>query len=298
MNLLTVMATFVRVVETGSFTAVAREQGSLQPAISKQIAWLEGHLGNRLIERTTRRLLFTDQALAYYESCKLILDAVSDAEMKARDVQVDVSGDIRVSASVGLGSFQIAPHLPAFIARYPKTRVDLRLSDTYVDVVADGIDIAFRLGQSGNANLVSRRLGLVRPILVASAGYIAAQGRPETVGDLADHDCIVISARQSTSSWRFENEDMTVHAPSGSLCTDSGVGARALVLAGAGIALLPKWLFTLQLKSGEVKQVLPETLAVGVGLYAIMPQSRRHSAKAAAFLDYFVDVFVRDGAVE
>lgn len=298
MNLLTVMATFVRVVETGSFTAVAREQGSLQPAISKQIAWLESHLGNRLIERTTRRLLFTDQALAYYESSKLILDAVSDAEKKARNAQIDVSGDIRVSASVGLGSFQIAPFLPGFIARYPATKVDLRLSDTYVDVVGDGIDVAFRLGQSGDTNVVSRRLGLVRPIMVASAKYIEMRPLPIQLGDLVDHDCIVISARQSTSNWRFEDDTTPSVTPNGPLCTDSGVGARALVLAGAGIALLPKWLFTHQLKSGDVVQILPDTMAGAVGLYAITPQSRRHSAKAAAFLDYFAGVLVREGAVE
>jgi DNA-binding transcriptional LysR family regulator len=298
MNLLTVMATFVRVVETGSFTAVAREQGSLQPAISKQIAWLESHLGNRLIERTTRRLLFTEQALAYYESCKLILDAVSDAEKNARNAQVEISGDIRVAASVGLGSFQIAPHLPGFIARYPLTRVDLRLSDAYVDVVADGIDIAFRLGQSGEVNVVSRRLGLVRPILVASASYIAARGRPATLNDLINHECIVISARQSTSTWRFEDEITPVVSPSGPLCTDSGVGARALVLGGAGVALLPKWLFTHQLQLGQVEQILPNVSAVAVGLYAITPQSRRHSAKTAAFLDYFTQVLISDGALD
>jgi DNA-binding transcriptional LysR family regulator len=298
MNLLNAMSTFVRVVETGSFTAVAREQGSLQPAISKQIAWLESHLGNRLIERTTRRLLFTEQALAYYESCKLILDAVRDAEKQASNAQVAISGDIRVSASVGLGSFQIAPHLPEFVARYPGTRVDLRLSDTYVDVVGDGIDIAFRLGQSGDASLVSRRLGFVRPILVASAAYVKARGRPETLSDVTHHDCVVISARESTSSWRFENADMQPLSRNGPLCTDSGVGARALVLAGAGIALLPKWLVTRELQSGEVEHLLPNASAVAVGLYAITPQSRRHSAKVAAFLDYFAGVLMRGGAVE
>jgi DNA-binding transcriptional LysR family regulator len=298
MNLLTVMATFVRVVETGSFTAVAREQGSLQPAISKQIAWLEGHLGNRLIERTTRRLLFTEQALAYYEDCKLILDNIGEAEKRARTTQISISGDIRVSASVGLGSFQIAPFLPTFLEQYPDVKVDLRLSDTYVDVVAEGVDMAFRIGQSGEPNVASRRLGAIRPIILASAAYLKKHGRPANLSELTDHACVIISGRQTISQWRFEDSEIAPFTPKGALSTDSGVGARALVLADAGIALLPRWSFAAELKSGLVEQLFTEIPAATVDLYAITPRSRRHSSKVAAFLEFMTEVFVQEGAIE
>jgi DNA-binding transcriptional LysR family regulator len=297
MNLLNAMATFVRVVETGSFTAVAREQGSLQPAISKQIAWLEGHLGNRLIERTTRRLLFTDSALAYYEQCKTILDAVSDAEKLVRTDQTQISGSIRIASSVGLGSFQIAPHLPRFLERYPSISVDLRLSDTYVDVVAEGIDLAFRIGQPGDATVISRRIGLVRPVLVASAHYCDKHGHPSELEDLKSHKCIVISGRENTAQWRFEGPRGHTITPSGPLQTDSGVGARALVVAHAGIALLPRWLFAQDLETGAVQQLLPDIPATGVGLYAITPLSRRHSTKVKVFLDFLSGILVRDEAI-
>jgi DNA-binding transcriptional LysR family regulator len=298
MNLLTAMTTFVRVVETGSFTAVAREQGSLQPAISKQIAWLEGHLGNRLIERTTRRLLFTDQALTYYEQCKVILDAVSDAEKAVRADQTQISGSIRIASSVGFGSFQIAPSLPVFLEKYPRMSVDLRLSDTYVDVVAEGIDLAFRIGQAGDATVISRRIGLIRPILVASKNYCDKHGRPANLKDLSAHKCIVISGRQNTAQWRFEGPDADTLIPNGPLQTDSGVGARALVLAHAGIALLPSWLFATDTKTGTVEQLLPKVQAYPIALHAITPLSRRHSTKVKAFLDFLTDILVRGGAID
>jgi DNA-binding transcriptional LysR family regulator len=286
MDLFTVMNSFVRVVETGSFTAVAREQGTLQPAISKQMKWLEAHLGNRLIERTTRRLLFTDQALAYYEQCKVILDAVLEAQKSVTSDQTTISGTLRISASVGFGTFQIAPLLPEFVARNPHISVDLRLSDSYIDVVGEGVDIAFRIGQGGDANVISRRLAPVTPILVASKTYCETRGRPQTLNDLDNHSCIIISGRQSTSLWRFDGRDEPVVPPSSRMTTDSGVGGRALVLAHAGIALLPDWLFTKDIESGLVERVLPESEATKVGLFAVLPLSRRHSAKAQVFLDY------------
>jgi DNA-binding transcriptional LysR family regulator len=297
MDLFTVMTTFVRVVETGSFTAVAREQGTLQPAISKQIKWLESHLGNRLIERTTRRLAFTKQALSYYDQCKTILDAVLDAEKSVQSDQTSISGNLRISASVGFGSFQIAPHLPAFVTRYPDVSVDLRLSDTYVDVVGEGIDIAFRLGQAGDATVISKRLGLVAPILVASAIYCVAHGRPQALADLSKHACIVISGRESTAHWRFDNNDAALVPPKSQLTTDSGIGARALVLADAGIAFLPEWLFTQELQSGLVERLLPATNGTSVGLFAVMPLSRRHSTKGQVFLDYLTQILSDQGGV-
>ncbi len=295
MDLFAVMITFVRIVETGSFTAVAREQGTLQPAISKQIKWLESHLGNRLIERTTRRLSFTDQALTYYDQCKAILDAVIDAEKSVQSDQTSVSGNLRISASVGFGSFQIAPHLPEFIARYCDVSVDLRLSDTYVDVVSDGIDIAFRLGQAGDATVISKKLGQVAPILVASTKYCNAHGRPEKLADLSAHTCIVISGRPSTAHWRFDDHDFV--PPPSRLTTDSGIGGRALVLADAGMAFLPEWLFTQELQSGLVERVLPDCNGTSVGMFVVMPVSRRHSTKAQVFLDYLTQIWSDQGGI-
>jgi DNA-binding transcriptional LysR family regulator len=287
MNLLNVMATYARVVETGSFTAVAKEQGAQQPAISKQIAWLEDRLGSRLIERSTRRLVFTDQALAYYGECKAILDAVLEAERGVRNEQARIAGNIRISASVGFGTFQIAPHVPAFIAEHPDVTVDLRLSDSYVDAVADGIDIAFRLGLPDGHDLVSRQLSIVHPILVASSGYIATNGRPDHLAAVRDHACVIISGRGGAGEWWFSEEAGPIRADAtGAISTDSAVGARALVLAGAGIALLPDWLVKEELKSGEVLQLLPTAVAKGVPLCAVTPLSRRHSARVSIFLDY------------
>jgi DNA-binding transcriptional LysR family regulator len=288
------MKTFVRVVETGSFTAVARELGCKQPAVSKQIGWLEAHVGNRLVERTTRRLLFTDRALEYYEQCKTIVDAVDVAERSVRNEHVELSGELRISASIGFGSFVIAPQLSAFLARYPAVTIDLRMSDDYVDLVADGIDIAFRLGPPASDTSASRLLGRVHPILVASKLYCDAHGEPDTLAALSSHSCIVISGRPTAVHWQFEEGAMHVDIPvSGSLRTDSGMGARAMVLADAGIALQPRWLFADEVGSGRVVQLLPTKVAVSTLLHAITPFSRRHSLKVQAFLEVLGPHFMR-----
>jgi DNA-binding transcriptional LysR family regulator len=291
MDRLGVMKTYVRVVETGSFSAVAKEQGTQQPAISKQIAWLELQVGNQLVERTTRRLLFTERALAYYEDCKSIIDAVDAAERRVRNQHSELTGELRVSASIGVGSFLIVPSLPKFMAQFPSLWVDLRLSDDYVDVVAEGIDVALRLGPAGAKGLASKHLGNVRPILVASRRYCAAFGRPGQLSDLPLHRCIVISGRLNTAQWRFAGGENGMRiAPLGPIRTDSGMGARALVLAHAGIALAPRWLFAKELARREVVELLPDEIANSTPLHAITPLSRRHSVKVQRFLEAFDDV--------
>lgn len=300
MNLTSAMGSFVRVVETGSFSAVAKEQGTQQPAISKQIVWLETHLGNRLIERTTRRLVFTDEALQYYERCKLILEAIVDAEKFVKQGRTDVNGEIRISASVGFGSFQLIPLVAGFLKKYPDVSVDLRLSDTLVDVLAEGIDVSFRIGQVSDPNLIAKRLGIVRPTVLASAKYLASHGRPKCIDDLASHRCILISGRRDAEHWRFKSPDGTIINAKiqGRVKTDSGVGARALVLAGVGVGFLPEWLFKEELKSGSVKRLLTAHQTQGPALSAVTPVSRRYSAKVKALLDYLSGHFANEATLE
>jgi DNA-binding transcriptional LysR family regulator len=299
MNLTSAMTSFVRVVETGSFSAVAKEQGTQQPAISKQIAWLETHLGNRLIERSTRRLVFTEEALQYYERCKLILEAITEAEKIVKQGKADVTGEIRISASVGFGSFQLVPLLAGFLKKYPDISVDLRLSDTFIDVVAEGVDVSFRIGQVSDPNVIAKRLGTIRPTVIASSKYLASQGRPKNIDDLACHRCIVISGRRDAEHWRFKSPDGPVNAKiQGRVKTDSGVGARALVLAGVGIGFLPEWLFKEELKSGTVKRLLTPYQTHGPALSAVTPVSRRYSAKVKALLDYLTGHFATEASLD
>jgi DNA-binding transcriptional LysR family regulator len=299
MNLTTAMTAFVRVVETGSFSAVAKEQGTLQPAISKQIAWLEAHLGNRLIERTTRRLVFTDEALQYYERSKAILEAISDAETIVKQGRADVAGEIRIAASVGFGSFQLVPLLAGFLRKYPAITIDLRLSDTFIDVVAEGVDVSFRIGQVSDPNVIAKRIGMVRPIVLASSKYLANHGRPKNIDDLASHQSVIISGRRDAEHWRFESPLGPINAKIHSrVRTDSGIGARALVLAGIGIGFLPQWLFKDELKSGAVKRLLSAYPTCGPNLSAITPVSRRYSARVKALLEYLGEHFGREGSID
>jgi DNA-binding transcriptional LysR family regulator len=295
MNLTTAMSAFVRVVETGSFSAVAKEQGTQQPAISKQIAWLETHLGNRLIERSTRRLIFTDEALQYYERCKQILESIFDAERIVKQGRAEVAGEIRIAASVGFGSFHLVPVLAGFLEKFPNTTVDLRLSDNFIDVVAEGVDVSFRIGQVNDPNVIAKRLGTVRPIVVASKEYLASHGRPKSISDLSAHQCIVISGRRDAEHWRFESPKGSINAKiQGRVRTDSGVGARALVMTGLGIGYLPDWLFKEELRAGVVKKLLTPYPTAGYALSAITPVSRRYSARVKALLEYLSERLAHD----
>ncbi len=298
MDLTVAMKAFVRVVETGSFSAVAKEFETQQPAISKQVAWLEAHLGNRLIERSTRRLVFTDEALQYYHRCKAILESIAEAEQFVRQGKAQVNGELRIAASVGFGSYLLAPLMGGFLKKFPDVSVDLRLSDSFVDVVAEGIDVSFRIGPIVDPNLISKRVGFVRPVIVASTNYLADHGRPRRIEDLSKHKCILISGRREALQWRFEGQDGPLFADvTGRVRTDSGIGARSLVLNGLGIGFLPEWLFKTELQEGKVKRLLTNYKASGPALNAITPVSRRYSAKVPAFLDYLGDYLAKEGSV-
>lgn len=215
-----------------------------------------------------------------------------------RQGRAEVSGEIRIAASVGFGSFLIAPLLSGFLKKYPDVSVDLRLSDSFVDVLAEGIDVSFRIGQIVDPNLIAKKMGFVRPVIVASAGYLTTHGKPKKLEDLVNHQCVLISGRREALQWRFEGLEGPLFADvTGRVRTDSGIGARSLVLNDQGIGFLPEWLFKAELKAGTVKRLLTSYKASGPVLNAITPVSRRYSAKVTALLEYLGDYLVKEGSV-
>lgn len=297
MDLVSAMRSFVRVVEAGSFSSVARELGTSQPAISKQIAWLERRLGNRLIERTTRRLTFTEEALQYYERAGSILEQIEDAERLVRKRRGEIGGTLRVACSVGFGRFQVVPRLKTFLARHPLLRIDLRMSDALTDVVAEGLDVAIRIGTVTDDGLIARPLGTTHRIVVAAPSYLKVKGRraPQVPADLAQHECIVYSGLAARNEWRFHGPQGPVSARvQGRFEVNSSEGVREAVLAGMGLAFSPVWLFGDALQSREVKRVLPKYPGEPMPIHGLCPVSRRHSAKVQALLDYLQAEFLLD----
>jgi len=203
MDLLAPMRTFVRVVETGSFTAVAREASTSQPTISRQIAALEAHLGARLLTRSTRALTPTQDGRAFYEHARRALEAVGEAENAVGRRRGRPSGTLKLSIPVVFGRLHVVPRLGRFLARYPELSIELAMGDGFADLVEQGIDLAIRVGVVQDQGLVARRIGTVRRLAVAAPSYLRRRGAPDSPAALASHDCIAYTRLATGNRWHF-----------------------------------------------------------------------------------------------
>jgi len=291
MDRLQAMQTYVRVVETGSFSAVARELSSTQSAVSKQVAALEKYLGVRLLSRTTRALTPTDDGLAYFAEAQRLVGEIGEAEAHLRHGERTLSGPLRVASSVGYGLRVLMPHVRSFMQANPDVRVDLKLDDGFVDLVEQGIDVAVRIGPLADSGLIARRIATSRRVLVASKRYVkrlGSDGMPRIPQDLLQHPCIVYTELRTRNNWEFSTADgssVTVRVQ-GPLQTNSSEVLRASVLDGLGIGYLPDWLFADLLASGEVVELLPDWQVAPIPIHLVSPAARKHSAKVRAFGDH------------
>lgn len=289
MDRLLAMQTFVRVVETGSFSAAAREQSGSQSAVSKQLAALERHLGAKLLTRTTRVLSLTDEGERYFEDARRLVAEVAEAEAQLRRGEQQLSGWLRVAASVGFGTRVLRPHVHSFLAAHAGVKIDLKLHDGFIDLVEHGIDVAVRIGNLADSTLVARRIGHIRRAVVASRAYVQAASHerrlPQRPQDLQQHPCIVYTELRSRNLWDFSTPDgaaVTVRVD-GPLQTNTADIVRAAVLDGVGIAYSPTWLFQDLIDTGEVQVLLPDWQTSPLPLHLLSPPERRRAAKVRVF---------------
>lgn len=300
MDRLMAMQTFVRVVEAGSFSAVARERQTTQSAVSKQVAALERTLGARLLARTTRALAMTEEGERYFEQARRLVAEIAEAESTLRQGQQQLSGWLRVAASVGFGRLKLMPIVQTFLAAHPQVRLDLRLDDGFVDLVEQGIDVAVRIGELADSGLVARRAGSTRRVLVAQRRYLRSLRKglrpPQRPEDLLAHDCIVYTGLSTRNLWHF-TAGPGAPEPAGTLRsvrvqgqlqTNSSEVARSAVLAGMGIGYLPSWLLEEPLASGELQVLLPDWPAPTLPIHLVSPPERKGSGKVKAFADHVV----------
>ena len=281
------LETFVRVVETGSLSAAARDLRIGQPAVSKAVAALENRLGVRLLIRTTRRLTATEAGRAFYERARRAVDEAAEADAAARGAARRLSGRLRFSAPVTFARLHIVPRLGEFLQAHPEMSVDAVLDDRPVDIVGEGIDVAFRLGELSDSALVARKLASARRRIVASPAYLEARGTPGTPGDLLAHDCIAYSQASDSVEWRFRRgTSETSVRVTPRLTLSAAEGVREAVRAGLGLAFASEWMFAPELASGEVCATLEEWRAADASLWAVFPSGRLPSAKARAFADF------------
>lgn len=298
MDLIAAFRVFVRVAESGSFSAVAREAGTTQPAVSRQVSALETHLGARLIQRTTRSLALTEEGRALLDHARRVLESVEEAEAAVGRGHPAVGGLVRIAAPASFGRLHVAPLMRRLLDRHPDLQVELRMSDTPADLVADGIDLALRAGAVGDAGLVARRIGASPRQVFASAEYLARNGTPEHPADLARHECIIFLQLATPQDWRFDGPDGEVSAHvGGRFRTDSSEAVREAVLAGVGMALSASWTFGDELATGEVRAVLGQYRAGQVPIHAVYPTRRHLALRTRAVIDFLADEFRLDPAI-
>lgn len=295
MDRLTAMQTFVRVVESGSFSAVARETRSTQSGISKQVAALERELGAQLLSRTTRSLALTEAGERYFAQARRLVAEIAEAEATLLQGEQQLSGWLRVAASVGYGRLKLMPLIKSFLAAHPQVKIDLRLNDGFIDLVEAGIDVAVRIGELADSSLVARRIGTTQRVLLASRQYLNTlpQGLelPRVPQDLLAHNCIVYSELTTQNAWTFtagpganepKGTQVTIRAQ-GNLQTNSSEVIRTSVLSGMGIGYSPTWLFEEEIASGELQVLLPDWPAPPLPIQLVSPPQRRSSVKVQAF---------------
>jgi DNA-binding transcriptional LysR family regulator len=295
MDILGPMQTFVRVVDAGSFTAVATQLNTTQPTISRQIAALEEHLGCRLLTRTTRTLTLTDDGRAFYEHALRALEALSEAENAVGRRRSKPSGLLRIATPVVFGRLHIVPRLPAFLKRYPDVSIDLVMSDTFTDLAEQGIDLAIRVGEITDPGLIAKRIGLVRRVTVASPAYLKAHGSPRTPPDLTDHACIIYTRLSTGSRWLFEGPSGPIAVDvKGRYQADNSEAVREGVIAGLGIAVIPVFAFTAEIERGKVKVLLKDYEPRQLPMHAVYPSRRYVPLKVRVMIDYLAHEFVLD----
>ncbi len=280
------LALFVRTVESGSFSKAAREFGLSQPSVSRAIAARDRRVGVKLLVRTTRQVSATDAGEALLGRARDALLAIDDAENAARGAD-RLSGVLRVALPPEYAVRRIVPLLPAFFARHPLLKVDLMMSDRYENLIAEGADLALRIGDLPDSSFVARRLESVRRLFIAAPSYLARRGAPMSLAELAPHDLISGPISAGDETWvARRNGRIERQAMSPRIHTRSATGVVACVAAGLGIASASIWMCAAALASGEIVEILADYALDPVQAYVIFPAGRRPSQRARAFSDY------------
>ncbi|HHV7519495.1 TPA: LysR family transcriptional regulator [Burkholderia orbicola] len=260
------LALFVQVVRAGSFSEAARRLRMPANTLSRRIDQFEGHIGTRLLHRSTRKLAPSTEGLALFERYAPALDRIFEIERQHADGQ-EPAGTVRVAAMAGLFEVIKLEWLAEFYARHPRISIDFLLDDTPSDLIAERIDLALRIGIETGGSFRVRRIAPGTMILAASPAYLERRGTPRTPRELADHDCLTVSSRQGRSMWRLQGPRGTqeISIDSRFSVNDMRVVMQAC-LAGLGIALVPQVLAAAAIDEGKLARVLPAYQRSGAGL--------------------------------
>ncbi len=281
---------FARVVESGSFSEAARRMDMSRSAVSKAIAKLEKDLNTRLLLRSTRHLSLTETGVALAEHAKHILEQAEHAERAINSLDAEPQGILKVSVPSSFGTHHIAPALPCFLARYPKIKLDLTITDRPGDLVEEGYDVQIRITNEPDLNLVARKIAPVRRILCATPQYFQKWGIPKTPYELINHNCLDCSFSEERNFWHFSGAEGDIKVPiSGTLRINDNDALAQAVIYGLGIAMLPTYTIADELLNGKLQSTMPEYLSVQRYIYACYLPSRHLPVKIRAFIDFLLE---------
>lgn len=285
------IAGFVTVARSGSFTAAAEQLGCSKTAISRQVSRLETALGVQLLHRTTRRLHLTEAGQQLFSEAEAGLGRLDEALAQVRSQQSEPTGVLRLNAPMSFGILHLAPHIGAFLQRYPKLDVDMQLDDRQLDLIQDGFDLAIRIAQLRDSSLVARRLAAAKHVVCASPNYLQQHGCPRDPLELRRHPLISYRYQEQALQWDFTSSGgETVSIPvDGRLQMSNSLAIREALLAGSGLALIPTFIVGPDLKASRLQAVLGHYRVREVGIHAIYPDRRHLPPKVRVFIDFLAE---------
>jgi DNA-binding transcriptional LysR family regulator len=303
MDRMTSIATFVKIGEAGGFAAAARKLGVSPSTVTTQIQDLENRLGVRLLNRSTRKVSFTEIGKAYYERCMHILADMDEADSAVHAMHAKPSGILHLNVSIAIPCL-VAPVIAEFTSLYPDVKVNMTMSDRLVDLIEEGIDLAITTQPVPNSNLIMRRVCSFRLLVWGSPDYFARYGVPREPNELANHNCMKYTFSQWGSEWRFKSPDgpHAIHI-TGNLEANSVNALKLAAALGKGLILMPEFLVRDKIKSGKLVPVLTEFCCPELPINAVYPHRQHLSINVRSFLDLLAEHFrggdrAEDGELE
>jgi len=291
MDKLRAIQVFRRVIELGSFKAAAEDLNLSKAAISKNVNELEDYLKTPLINRTTRKLHITESGQVYYDQIKNILDDLSNADLSMLEASHTLRGTIKISIPMSLGLLKINPIICEFMRLHRELSIEVVMSDHYLDLVEQGIDIAIRGGGLlKNSSLKSRKLMDIERVVCAAPGYLEGAPALTEPDDLCYHNCLIYSLSSSAKQWTFRNTEQvkTVDIKPSTYAVNNGLALKQAAVAGLGVVLTARMFLEDMLQTGEIIQLLPDWQAEQHALYAVYPFHKEQSSKVRSLIDYLV----------
>ncbi len=297
MDKLNAISVFCKVIETQSFTQAANQQNISVAMASKLVSQLEEHLKTRLLQRTTRKIVSTEAGMLYYQRCQAILLDLNEADSSISNMTTSLQGNLLISVPRDFGLLYISPNLPKFIELHPNLHVEIEFEDKRVDLIAEGYDLALRIGYMQDSSLVARKISSSPMHFVASPSYLEARGTPLTPDDLEYHQGLLYKSSLNQVHWQSTKANQIQrYKIQSKVVSNNGMALLEMTKAGLGISNSPAFFVKEALASGELVEILSEYKQKPLDIYVVYPNRRHLPAKVRAFIEFLASLGLCDNS--